>query len=209
MRKKALIASLCMVASLAEADDKGIFVGVDFSSTSSPLKYVNSGNMPLYSYDNSYTDTRYSLKVGYQAYFTRIYARYSTFEYKDEKRDKFSITDGALYELNAEYIPLFYANESKEWAVRGLFGLGCGYNSSKLTEYDSYLLPAGESASGAQNYMEYGYQLGLILESSYGVSVEVGYRARYGNLQEFSDGANDAVFSVDTTEFYLGVNYLF
>jgi len=61
----------------------------------------------------------------------------------------------------------------------------------------------------SQDYMEYGYQVGIMTETSIGLSIEAAYRARYGALQEFTDTSNRATFDLVTKEFYLGVNYLF
>jgi len=211
MRKKTVLVGSLLIATLlqAEIDENGFFVGLDVSKTSSKVKYDNSGNMALLPYTNDLTDARFSLKVGYQAYFTRVYARYTSYDYKDEARDKFTISSGKTYDFNAEYIPVFYVNESKDWNIRGIFGLGLGYNSSSLSDYDEYLLPVGESAGSTQNYMEYGYQVGVMSETSLGVSFEAGYRARFGNLQEFTDTANNSTFSLESGELYLGINYLF
>lgn len=215
MSKKIMVAGMLLVGTLAQAEieQRGFFVGVDLSQKSSNVKYDNNANGILTSittlpYTNELSDMGTSLKVGYQYYFTRVYARYSSFDYKDEKRDKFTIK-GAVYELNADYLPLFYVSESKEWNIRGIFGLGAGYNASDMSDYDVGLLPAGESAVGTQNYMEYGYQVGVMSQTSLGISVEAAYRVRYGNLQEFTDTANNSTFSLETKEFYFGLNYLF
>jgi|GEM_PF-3393808 len=212
MRKKIALASSLLLATLANAEigQSGFFVGLDISQVDSELKYDNSDST-AYAYNpytNNISDNRVSFKAGYQAYFARIYARYSTFDYTDEKRDKFTIK-GKVYELNADYIPLFYKSENKTWDIRGVFGFGVGYNSSTISDYDTSLLPSGVSGGSKQNYMEYGYQVGLMSETSIGLSIEAGYRARYGDLQEFTDGSTSAVFPLTTEEFYLGINYLF
>jgi len=206
-----LISSLLAVSSFAETkiDVSGFLVGLDVSSKSSLLAYESGGSMPYFPYENRYTNSAISLKIGYQNYFGRVYARYSSFEYKDDARDKFTISDGETYELNAEYIPVFYVSEKEEFNVRGIFGVGFGYNKSQLKDYETSLLPGVERIDSAQNFIEYGYQLGVLVESEYGVSLETGYRRRYGVLQESTDDANSAAFNLETQEFYLGINYLF
>ena len=211
MRKKIALTLTLLTATFANAeiDQSGFFVGLDYANKTSSVEYDSKGSMPYNTYTSDYSADSLSLKAGYQAYFARVYARYTDFEHKDTKRDKFTISNGKVYELNADYIPVFYTNESKDWNIRGLFGVGVGYNASELTEYEDSLLPVGESAGPTQNYMQYGFQVGILVESSYGVSLETAYRERSGNLQEFTDGANNAVFSLKTSEFYLGLNYLF
>lgn len=213
MRKKiALISSTLLLTTLAHAEieQSGFFVGIDLSHTNTKLVYDNSGNMPTSPYNNDLYSKNRSYKIGYQAYFTRVYARYSKFSHKDEERNKFTIDNGEVYELNADYIPVFYMNQDKKWNIRGIFGLGVGYNASNMTDLDgSFLLPVGETVGGRQYYMEYGYQIGVMSETSIGLSVELAYRMRYGNLQEHTDTANNTTFSQETQEFYLGLNYLF
>ena len=212
MRKKIVLASSLLMATLAQAEieQSGFFVGIDFSQTNSELLYDNSGNMATSPYTNKLNSVPISYKIGYKTYVTRVYARYSELGYKDEKRNKFSIDNGQVYELNADYTPMFYISKTKNWNIKGVIGVGVGYNSSTMTDLDGdFLLPVGETAGARQNYMEYGGQLGVMSETSIGLSVEAAYRVRYGNLQEFTDTANNATFSLETHEFYLGLNYLF
>ena len=211
MKKIVLASTLLVMSSFAESkiDTSGFLVGLDLSSKSSHLAYESGGSMPLFPYENKYTNSALSLKLGYQNYFGRVYARYSSFEYKDDARDKFTIGDGQTYELNADYLPLFYVSEQEEFNLRGIFGIGVGYNKSQLKDYDTFLLPGDERIDSAQNFIEYGYQLGVLVESEYGVSLEAAYRVRYGVLQESTDDANSAAFNLETQEFYLGINYLF
>lgn len=216
MRKKiALASSTLLLATLGQAEIKqnGFFVGLDYSEQNVELKYDNNANgiltsMTVLPYMNDISHGSPSFKAGYQYYFTRVYARYNSFDYKDEKRDKYTIK-GTVYELNADYLPILYVSEDKLWNIRAIVGLGVGYNTSKMSDYDLGLIPPTETAGESQNYMEYGYQVGIMSETSIGLGVELGYRMRYGNLQEFTDTANNATFSLETKEFYLGVNYLF
>ena len=215
MIKKIALASTLLLGTLlnAEIQQNGFFVGVDLGQRDSRIEYDNNANgsltnMTTNPYTNDVSDSSTSLKMGYQYYVTRIYARYSGFNYKDEQRDKYTIK-GELYEINVDYTPVFYTNKAKTWNVRGIFGAGVGFNSSKMSEYDLGLIPAGETAGSTQSYMEYGYQIGVLSETSIGLSLEAAYRVRYGNLQEITDSSNRATFSLETKEIYLGLNYLF
>lgn len=209
IKKTALITTLLFTFAHAEIQEKGFFVGIDISKANTSIEYDNTPlAFALRSYTMNSNNNLISYKFGYQYHFTRLYARVNSFEYKDAKRDKYLIK-GTNYELNAEYIPVFFMSKSKEWNIRGVFGLGVGYSSSKLENYDINLLPVGVTAGGSQQYMEYGAQIGLMSETSIGVSVELGARYRKGTLLEFTDGQNDALFSRDEKEYYLGVNYLF
>ena len=216
MRKKILLASSLLVATMANADisQKGLFIGIDFSENNYELQYENKGAIPVVSSLFEDTEHMTSFKVGYQYYFTRVYGRYSEFSYTDTNSHGYTI-EGSVLELNADYIPVFYTNQSKTWDIRGVFGIGVGYNQSTFKDYDINLLPAGETADDKQHYyMEYGYQVGLMSETSSGLSIEAVYRARYGDLQEYNDdtaadAGNKSTFSLVTKEFYLGINYLF
>ena len=211
IKKIVLATSLLVTLAQAEIDQRGFFVGLDLSSTSTNLKYDNNAFGTAFTvkgYGGESSENTLSYKVGYQYYFTRIYARMSSYEYKDATRNKYTIK-GTNYEINADYIPTFYTNKNKTWNIRGVFGLGVGYSSSKLENYDPNLLPAGLTAGDAKNLMEYGYQIGIMSETSIGLSVELGLRYRQGNLLEFTDGQNDSTFFRDETAYYLGVNYLF
>jgi len=213
IKKTALLSLIASTLLFGDISQKGFFVGADLSQNSAVVAYDNNANgsstsITVRPYDNSYSKTIPSFKVGYQYYYTRVYARYSSFDYSDNEREKFSIK-GSIYEMNADYVPLMYISKNKSWDIRGVVGFGVGYNDSSLNVKDIGLLPAGESINGSQQYMQYGYQLGLMCETSSGISIEMAYRVRYGNLQEFTDGANQSTFDLETQEFYLGVNYLF
>ncbi len=211
IKKIALATTLLATLVHAEIDQKGFFVGIDGSTQKTNLKYDNNGFGTAFTvrpYSVESTQTALSYKLGYQYYFTRLYARVNDFKYEDSKKGKYTIK-GTTYELNADYIPVFYTSENKEWAIRGVFGLGVGYSSSKLKNYNVDLLPVGVGADTAQNYMEYGYQAGVMGESFFGLSLELGLRFRQGNVLEFTDGQNEVTFFRDATEYYFGINYLF
>ena len=214
MIKKTVLA-LSLITTLANADiqEKGFFVGLDYSSLSADIAYENSDGdtpsaFPYKGYDTTNSDSALSLKAGYQYYFTRVYARVSSFEYTDETKDRFTF-EGNTIELNAEYIPVFYMSQNKSWDIRGIFGVGMGYNDAKMTEGEVGLAPADAAFYEAQKNIEYGYQVGVMVETDIGLSAELGYRYRVGNFIEFTDGQNDATWHLKTTEIYLGLNYLF
>ena len=215
MIKKITILSL-FTATLMQAEElrnKGVFVGVDLTHVNAKMYYTNNASasstaIPTSPYTNELQENQFSYKIGYQYYFTRVYARYATFNYKDEARKRYKI-DGKLYELNVDYLPVFYKEKNNHYAIKGIFGVGVGYNSSKLTTYNPFLLPSGVNIDGTQNYMEYGYQLGFGFEFSFGLGVEFAYRTRYGNLQEYTDGTNNATFNLKTQSIYGGLNYIF
>jgi hypothetical protein len=104
-------------------------------------------------------------------------------------------------------------NKSKSFAIRGVFGAGVGYNESKMYDFDASLIRLNSTYAlpdTDQSQIEYGAQVGLMLESDIGLSLEMGLRYRQGNLLETTDeGDNQATFSLDSTEYYFGVNYLF
>jgi hypothetical protein len=222
IKKIAMMSMLVSTLLYADIDQKGFFVGVDFSQSDYELEYNHSVDPTgfdylISDYASSDEDNLYSVKAGYQYYFTRVYARYSKFDYKDTNLNKYRI-EGAVIELNADYLPVFYTSESKIWNIRGIFGIGVGYNESELKDYDPYLFSVGDVGAGEQlsdgkqHYMEYGYQIGVMSETSIGLSVEFAYRVRYGDLLEFTDSQTDsktATFDLRTKEIYIGVNYLF
>ena len=214
IKKIVLATALLATAANAEIQQKGFFVGVDFSKMKSDIKYETSdGNVPAAfpytGYDSTSSDSIPSLKVGYQYYFTRVYARVNSYELEDTSRDKYKIK-AKTYELNAEYIPVFYMSEKHSWDIRGIFGFGLGYSDAKITEGDIGLAPAlSTSFNDSQKNIEYGYQLGMMIETDIGLSGELGYRYRTGNVIEFTDGQNNSTFMVKSREFYLGLNYLF
>jgi len=208
IKKIVLATTLLVTLAQAEIQQTGFFVGLDGSKRTVDIAYNNNETaFAIRQYTSKSTQKTLSYKVGYQYYFTRLYARINSFKDVDGARDKYTI-QGKTYELNAEYIPVFYMSKSKDWDIRGLFGAGIGYNSSKLENYDLTLLPVSVSSS-TQSFMEYGYQVGVLVESEIGLSLELGLRFRQGHLLEYSDGQNESTFSREETAYYLGVNYLF
>ncbi len=209
IKKIAIMSTLISSLAYAEVQQKGFFVGVDYAAKSVNLKYENTVTGFAYNgYNATPSDNTLSYKVGYQYYFTRVYARIAQFDYHDTAKNRYSI-DGTTYELNAEYLPVFYMAKSKKWDLRGFVGIGVGYNRNRLYNYNIGLLPVAPLTGENQSYIEYGWQLGAMVETEIGVSVELGMRARKGDLMEFSDSTNEATFLYDTTEYYLGINYLF
>lgn len=205
IKKITLATTLLFTLVHAEIKQTGFFIGADVGSKSSNVKYDSDG---AYKYDMVSNNDSLSFKLGYQYYFTRVYARINSFIYQDTKRDNYTLK-GRTYELNADYIPVFYMSKSKKWNLRGVFGFAAGYSSSKLENYDVNLLPVGITAERSQRSMEYGTQIGLMSETSIGLSVEIGLRLRQGPLIELTDGVASATFNRDDKEYYLGVNYLF
>lgn len=192
----------------AQVKDKGFLVGLDLTQASIDSDYTTNGTLSYNDYANNWKKNYAGFKVGYQYYFTRVYFRYNTFDYHDDKRNKFS-AKGDAYEFNAEYLPVFYNNSDRSLMLRGIFGAMAGYTKTKIENYDTNLLPVGVS-DAAQNKFLYGFQLGLLLESDYDVSVEMGIRYRKGNIMEFVDvNDNAAIFTRKAQEYFLGVNYLF
>jgi len=209
IRKIAIMSTLIASLAYAEVEQKGFFVGVDYASKSVDLKYENTSTGFSYNaYNASPSDNTLSLKAGYQYYFTRVYARIAQYDYHDTSKNRYSI-DGTTYELNADYLPVLYMAKDKKWDLRGFVGIGVGYNKSRLYNYNTGLLPVDPLTGNNQTYIEYGWQLGAMVETEIGVSVEVGMRGRKGDLLEFTDNTNEATFLYDTTEYYLGINYLF
>jgi hypothetical protein len=203
---------------MADIDSKGFFVGVDVSHKKSKVYYTNSNPNGLAiatdEYENIHSDTGVSFKLGYEYYFTRVYLRYNRFNYDDKEKKLYKI-EGITYEINIEYIPLIYKTKNDKFNIRGIVGSGVGYNVSELEVYteDGYLLPSDVFPCDSQRYMEYGFEIGILVESYWGISAEVGFRYRYGDLQEYTDDKGDqgnkASFDLKTEEFYFGLNYLF
>jgi hypothetical protein len=209
IKKTVLATTLLATLANAEIDQTGFFVGIDGSKRAANITYNNNETaFAIRKYTSKSTQKTLSYKLGYQYYFTRLYARVNSFKDTDGARNKYTI-QGRTYEIDAEYIPIFYMSKSKNWDIRGLFGLGMGYNSSKLENHDVNLLPVDVGAGSAQNFLQYGYQVGILAESEIGLSVELGLRFRQGHLLEYSDGQNEATFTREETAYYFGVNYLF
>ena len=209
IKKIVIMSTLISSLAYAEVAQKGFFAGVDYASKSVNLKYENTGLVfTSNGYNASPSDNTLSYKIGYQYYFTRVYARIAQYDYHDTEKNHYSI-DGTTYEINADYLPVLYMAKNKKWDLRGFVGIGVGYNRSRLYNYNTGLLPPTPLTGENQSYIEYGWQIGIMAETETGVSVELGLRARKGDLMEFSDGTNNATFLYDTTEYYIGVNYLF
>lgn len=209
IKKITLVTTLLFTLANAEIKQTGFFVGIDASKRAANIAYDNTQTaFPFLAYKSESTQDILSYKVGYQYYFTRVYARFNSFKDTDGARNKYTI-EGKTYELNAEYIPVFYMSKNKDWDIRGLFGFGVGYNSSKLKNYDLYLLPVNVGAGVVQNYMQYGYQVGILAETEIGLSLEIGLRFRQGHLLEYTDSTNEVTFTREETAYYFGVNYLF
>jgi len=219
IKKIALTTLLLSTLASAEMSQKGFFVGLDGSTLSSNIAYAKKGSaITTSNYASDESITPISLRLGYQYYFTRIYGRVSSeHEYKDNTKEpgRFKIKN-QVFELNADYLPTFYKADSKSWFIRGVFGVGIGANKSALTYYDSKLDSIGNNltpilSKETQWNMEYGYQLGALMEFDFGLSTELGYRFRSGLMAEFSDAdeANQATFKLRTEEIYIGINYLF
>jgi len=217
IKKIIVISSLVSSLLQAQMSEKGFFVGVDGSTSSVNIAYAKSGSgITTSNYESDDRVRPISLKFGYQYYFTRVYARVnSSKNYVDKTLERYEV-ENQVIELNIDFSPIFYMQESQEWNIRGVFGLGVGINKSALVRYDARLDAIGTNLdpilnTQTQHNMEYGYNIGLISEFDFGLSAEIGYRFRYGLLTEFSDkdGANEATFTLSTGELYLGFNYLF
>lgn len=212
MRKKIVTTLLITTIAHAEIEQSGFFVGVDISSKTSNVNYeTNQVNWSGIADISKYKTTPFSYKLGYQYYFTRVYARMSKDTYVDTQKNRYEIKS-THYEFNIEYIPTFYISNSKNFILRGIMGVGVGYGTNTLSNTLSSaeaVKPALES-NPKQKYMEYGAQVGFMLESSYGVSLETGIRYREASMIEVVvEDTNVATFNLDFTSFYFGLNYLF
>lgn len=223
MIKKITIMS-SLISSLLLADglkEKGFFAGLDLSRVHSKIEYKNSSTLTSNPYVNSDYTNPISLKLGYQYYFTKIYARINSSSVIDDRtKDRYKIKTHVI-EFNTDYIPILYTNENKDWAIKGVLGVAVGVNSSKFNEYNGQQLFApmndenGTVSTNTQYKMNLGYNLGLITEWDSGVSAELGYRFRSGLALEYFDNdnsgnrLNEATFKLLSQEIYLGVNYLF
>jgi len=218
IKKIILISTLASTLLVAETmKEKGFFVGIDGSTSSVNVAYAKSGSgITTSDYESDDRVSPLALKLGYQYYFTRIYARVNSSKtYTDQTLSRYEIKNQVM-EMNVDFIPIFYIQEDQKWNIRGVFGLGIGLNKSNLVSYDARLDSIGTNLdpilnTNTQYNMEYGYNIGLMSEFDFGLSGELGYRFRYGLTNEFSDedGSNEATFTLSTGEFYLGLNYLF
>ena len=218
MIKKIVTLSLLTSSLLyAELEQKGPFISVDISlPIDSYIEYepnTEAGYFTISKYEAKIDDNTYSYKLGYQYYFTRFYFRYANNSFEDKDKNKFK-ADITTYEVDAEYIPVFYRSSSDTWMIRGLFGFGVGYHYSELTDYTNpeyeFFFPKDTDLE-EQHYMEYGYQVGLLLDTSWGIQLETGYRYRVGDLQEYKEENtnNEVSFDLDTSEIYFGLGYMF
>jgi len=217
MKVLRVVLALVMLSSLALAQEpqeevesekeslkgKGFFIGIDIESVKADTSMENK----VYSFPSK-TDnyTEPAFKLGYQYYFTRIYFKYSTVA---EKTDDYTI-DSTSYELNVEYIPILYRDNS--YAVRLITGLAVGYTDNDLKNLSlgfSDSLGSFGVKEDSQKEAIYGVQIGLMLEMSMGLSAEVGYRYRRGNLLEFQNDSGDTTFETKRKQIYLGLNYMF
>jgi len=214
MVKKIIITSCLMTATLLQAEitQKGFFVGIDLGISDATTKYEKNGvSITTTDYEASTDKTLLSLKAGYQYYFTRIYARITdSKQYEDTAKQRYTLENQVL-EVCVDYIPVFYTAKNNRWDLRGVFGLGVGLNRGNLSEFDVRLDATPSMLNtDSQQAMEYGYEIGLLVEAYDNFSAEIGMRYRTGNVAQFQDSdQNEVTFSQETTEYYLGINYLF
>jgi len=216
VKKIIIISTLVSTLLQAEMKEKGFFIGIDGSIGSADVSYANSGAFASSDYESNSKISALALKFGYHYYFTKVYARINKrVKYTDNTKSYFELKNHVL-ELNVDYIPIFYMSKNKDWSLKGVFGVGCGFNKNSLINYNLWLDTSGNNQDPildkkTQYSMEYGYNLGLIAELDFGLSVEAGYRYRSGILTQFSDkdAGNEATFDLSTKELYVGVNYLF
>jgi len=217
VKKIIIISTLVSTLLQAEMKEKGFFIGIDGSTSSVNISYAKSGSIITTSdYESDDRVSNISLKCGYQYYFTRLYARVNKRDTNvDKTLDRYEVKNHIM-EMNVDYAPILYMQKNQKWNIKGIFGLGVGVNKSSLVDYDARLDARGIDVDPILDKkthynMEYGYNLGLIGELDLGLSIELGYRYRYGALVEFADkdGGKEATFTLSTGEFYLGVNYLF
>ena len=186
---------------------KGFFLGIDLERVEADTRYDVDSQNRLYNIPAS-TDT-YSepaFKLGYQYYYTRVYFKYSSL---DEETQDYTV-ESTSYELNAEYLPIFYRGDS--YAIRGIFGAAIGYMDSDLKNLSSRFEQEAQFV-GLRDFSDkqalYGVQIGLIYEMSNGLNAEFGYRYRRGNLLESDNTDGKVTFKTKRKQFYLGLNYLF
>lgn len=193
----------------AEVQQKGIFVGIDYTKTKTTLAYYSDGGaITTNDYEQKVNENYLGYKIGYQYYFTRVYFRYNTIDYKDKKRDKFSLK-GSEYEFNAEYLPALYTSKQKSWQIRGLVGAMAGYARVRAENPNGDLLPPNQTFKKQNNFL-YGFQAGVMVQSEWGVNIEGGIRYKKGNLTEYADDkGNTAVLGATNREYFVGLNYLF
>jgi opacity protein-like surface antigen len=186
---------------------KGFFIGIDLERVETDTRYSTSSSLAIYRIaDGDKTYTEPAFKVGYQYYFTRIYFKYSQV---DEATTDYTV-DSSAYELNVEYMPVVYRGNS--YAVRLFGGLSIGYTKNDLKDLsprmiDQLALTGATDTSDTQAL--YGAQMGVMLEMSMGLSAEIGYRYRRGDLLEIQADSGDTTFKTKRKQLYVGLNYMF
>ncbi len=217
IKKIALATTLLSSLVYADMSEKGFFIGADLSYYDAQIAYSKKGTIITtanYKTDNKFSS--FSLKAGYQYYFTRIYLRVNNnTRLKDSNKKRFGIKTQVV-ELNTDYLPLFFKNNDNFFMLKGIVGVGVGANRSSLRYYDSRLDSIGKNVSpildkNIQWLMEYGGQLGVIGAFDFGLSVEFTYRYRSGLMTQFTnkDNSYQATFNLDSSEIYFGANYIF
>ena len=221
MKVLRVVLALVMLSSLALAQEpqeevksekeslkgKGFFMGIDIESVKADTRYSSSHTLAVYNIENnedSYTEPAF--KLGYQYYFTRVYFKYSQV---DEKTDDYTV-ESTSYEANVEYIPIIYRGNS--YAVRLITGLSVGFTKNDLVNVSSVLekqLIASDATDSSDTQVIYGAQIGLMLELSMGLSAELGYRYRRGDLLEMEEDGGNTTFETKRKQIYLGLNYMF
>ena len=186
---------------------KGFFIGVDYEKVDAETRYkVNSQNQLNNIPTSSDTYNEPAFKVGYQYYYTRLYFKYSTL---DEKTQDYTMSSKS-YELNTEYIPIFYRGDS--YAIRGIFGVALGYMDSELKDLSTGFTEEAKFVGlddRDDKQAVYGIQVGLMFEMTNGLIAEAGYRYRRGNLLESDNSDGSVTFETKRKQLYLGLNYLF
>ncbi len=186
---------------------KGFFIGFDLESIKADTRYSTSSTNSLYTIrDNEDTYTEPAFKAGYQYYFTRVYFKYSQV---DEKTDDYTV-ESTSYEANIEYIPVLY--RAKTYVVRLITGLAVGFTKNDLSGLSANIqeqLDFTDATDSSDTQAIYGAQIGVMIEMSRGLSAELGYRYRRGNLLETEADSGDTTFQTKRKQFYLGMNYMF
>ncbi len=216
-----LVLTLMMLSSLSLAQEsqeetkhekeslrgKGFFIGFDLESIKAETRYSTSSTNTLYNIsDNEDTYTEPAFKVGYQYYFTRVYFKYSQV---DEKTDDYTV-ESTSYEANIEYIPVLY--RAHTYAVRLITGLAVGFTKNDLSGLSANMqeqLEFTDATDSSDTQAIYGAQIGVMLEMSMGLSAELGYRYRRGNLLEVEADSGNTTFETKRKQFYIGINYIF
>ncbi len=216
-----LVLTLIMLSSLSLAQElpeetqnekeslrgKGFFIGLDLESVKADTRYSTSSTNTLFTIrDNEDTYTKPAFKVGYQYYFTRVYFKYSQV---DEKTDDYTV-ESTSYEANIEYIPVLY--RANTYAVRLITGLAVGFTKNDLSGLSANMqeqLNFTDATDSSDTQAIYGAQVGVMIEMSMGLSAELGYRYRRGNLLEVEADSGDTTFKTKRKQFYLGINYMF